>query len=459
MSEDIKKAAGAPEAGPLTSVGIVTNSAIVDVINSPLQGNGNIGLAFKNICSTPGTFPVTGDTGHVTISPQGAVLYWEPGTASGGGGGGTGTVTSIGVQSSTGSITVSPTSPVTTAGTFNINLATQNITAGSYVNPTVTVNNKGIVTNIAASSAAANVTIVDYGYATFTPGAASTFAACPAIMPGAVLLVEPVYSSAFSNTSPCGLGGVTLSTTCGYGTVGSANAGVVAGFSVTPGNGSNALGFFWAVLYNSSVLNAASLGSVGSTIKAISAGSVNVTSPYSPVNVSVPTMTATSAVFLSTAGVTQRAALLSTTAGTGFSITCPNACAVEYLVLDGATTATQSANVTIQTAKTLPFATGTFSPVPASANNTLAFPLLGTNPVSTSYSTLVFGCPLGGSMSTQLGYGYVISQTGAPSSLMPIENYISEFSFASGVAGGGSVPYAIPVLTDLSVVVVTVAAK
>jgi len=67
---------------------------------------------------------------------------------------GTGTVTSVGLTSSAGSIVVNGTSPITTAGTFDIDLSVTGVTAASYGSASAvgafTVDNKGRLT--AASS-------------------------------------------------------------------------------------------------------------------------------------------------------------------------------------------------------------------------------------------------------------------------------------------------------------------
>lgn len=84
--------------------------------------------------------------GNVTIS------------STGGGNGGGGTVTSVGVSSSTLSVT---NSPVVSAGVIGVNLPLQaNISQGSYTNPNVTVDSYGRITNISNGATAGTVTSV-----------------------------------------------------------------------------------------------------------------------------------------------------------------------------------------------------------------------------------------------------------------------------------------------------------
>ena len=88
-----------------------------------------------------------GNTGNITIS------------STGGGNGAGGTVTSIGVVSSTGTLLVTG-SPITSNGVVGINLANTGVLAGNYSYPTVQVDQYGRIVTIANAASVGTVTSV-----------------------------------------------------------------------------------------------------------------------------------------------------------------------------------------------------------------------------------------------------------------------------------------------------------
>jgi hypothetical protein len=90
---------------------------------------------------------LSGTTGNITIS------------ANGGGGGAGGTVTSIAVSTDSSRLTVSG-SPIVSAGTIALDLATSGVTAGAYSQANVTVDAYGRITSIANGTAGGTVTSV-----------------------------------------------------------------------------------------------------------------------------------------------------------------------------------------------------------------------------------------------------------------------------------------------------------
>lgn len=143
---------------------------------------------------------LTGSNGNITI------------TASGGGNGGG--VSSVGVSSST--LTVSNT-PILSAGNIVVNLPTTGITAGQYTNPTVTVDTYGRVTNIANNTVSGTVTSVG-----ITPGTGILVTNSPITTSGNITVTNTGVTriSAGTGIAVSGSNGnVTISTTTSGGTV------------------------------------------------------------------------------------------------------------------------------------------------------------------------------------------------------------------------------------------------
>lgn len=125
---------------------------------------GNTGINVANNTSDTVYITNTGVTSiiagtNVTINQSnGAVTI----SASAGGNGGGGTVSNVGVTSSTLSVS---NSPITTVGNIVLNLPATGVVASQYTNPTLTVDTYGRITNIANNTVSGTVTSVSV-----TPG-------------------------------------------------------------------------------------------------------------------------------------------------------------------------------------------------------------------------------------------------------------------------------------------------
>lgn len=68
-----------------------------------------------------------------------------------------GTVTSVGLTSTAGDIAITGTSPIVGSGTFEVELKTQaSVTAATYSYATITVNSKGVITNVSTGTSPAS---------------------------------------------------------------------------------------------------------------------------------------------------------------------------------------------------------------------------------------------------------------------------------------------------------------
>lgn len=169
----------------LTSV-LITNTGVTNII------------AGTNIV-------VSQANGNVTIS------------ATGGGGGGGGTVTSVGVEPVSSSRMTVTGGPVVSSGTMYVDLAVSGATAGSYVNPNVSVDAYGRVTAIANGSVAGTVTSVG-----LTPGTGVQVSGGPITTNGNITVTNTgvVRINAGQGIAvSSGNGNVTISATSSGGTV------------------------------------------------------------------------------------------------------------------------------------------------------------------------------------------------------------------------------------------------
>ena len=173
--------------------------------------DGGIGIT-TNADANTGTVTITNSgvtsivagTGISINSSNGAVTI----TNTGGNGNGAG-VTSVGVSSST--LTVSN-SPIVSAGNIVLNLSTvSNSLAGTYTYPTVTVDNYGRVTTIANASSVGTVTSVG-----ITPGTGISVTNSPITTSGNITVINTGVTriNAGSGIAVSGANGnVTISTT------------------------------------------------------------------------------------------------------------------------------------------------------------------------------------------------------------------------------------------------------
>jgi len=133
----------------LTSVGIL--SASLTVTNSPLTTDGNITLETAPTGVTTGVYGSNSSIPQITIGPDGRItsaVNLSVGTP----GSGIGTVTSVGLTSSTLSVT---STPITSDGFLAVDLTSSGVIAGTYGNsfniPIVTVNSFGQITSVSTS--------------------------------------------------------------------------------------------------------------------------------------------------------------------------------------------------------------------------------------------------------------------------------------------------------------------
>ncbi len=135
-------------------------------------------------------------------------------TISSTGGGGNGGLSSVGVLSSTLSVS---NSPLVTNGNITLNLPSTGVSPGTYTYPTVTVDNYGRITTIASASAAGTVTSVG-----ITPGFGIQVTGSPVTTSGAMTVLNTGVTrlSAGTGISLSGSNGnVTISSTLSAGTV------------------------------------------------------------------------------------------------------------------------------------------------------------------------------------------------------------------------------------------------
>lgn len=153
---------------------------------------------------------LSGNTGNITISATG--------------GNGNSGVSSVGVDSSTLTVT---NSPIVSSGNITVNLPTTGITAGTYTNPTVTLDTYGRVTSVSNNTVSGTVTSIG-----ITPGTGILVTNSPITSSGNITVTNTGVTriSAGTGISVSGSNGnVTISTT-------NTTNGTVTGVTITSNN-------------------------------------------------------------------------------------------------------------------------------------------------------------------------------------------------------------------------------
>lgn len=182
-------------------------------------GNTGIGVTANANAGTvdilnTGVTSIVAGTGISINSSNGAVTI----TNTGGNGNGSG-VTSVGVTSSTLSIS---NSPIVSAGNIVLNLPTTGITAGTYTNPTVEVDTYGRVTNIANNTVSGTVTSVGV-----TPGTGISVTNSPITSSGNITVTNTGVTRLSQGS------GIILSGSNGDVTISTAPVSAVTGVAIT----------------------------------------------------------------------------------------------------------------------------------------------------------------------------------------------------------------------------------
>lgn len=181
--------------------------------NTGISVTANANAGTVDILNTGVTSIVAG-TGISINSSNGAVTI----TNTGGNGNGSG-VTSVGVTSSTLSVS---NSPIVSAGNIVLNLPTTGITAGTYTNPTVVVDTYGRVTNIANNTVSGTVTSVGV-----TPGTGISVTNSPITSSGNITVTNTGVTRLSQGS------GIILSGSNGDVTISTAPVSAVTGVAIT----------------------------------------------------------------------------------------------------------------------------------------------------------------------------------------------------------------------------------
>jgi len=125
--------------GTVTSVGLTSLNNSIAIQNSPITNSGDIDIGLPLTGVLAGSYV----SASITVDEYGRIISANDG--------GDGTVTSVGLTSTLGTITVTN-SPITSSGDIDIDLPETGVVAGSYVAADITVDVYGRITSAADST-------------------------------------------------------------------------------------------------------------------------------------------------------------------------------------------------------------------------------------------------------------------------------------------------------------------
>lgn len=150
--------------GTVSSISAVAGAGIT-ISGSPITNIGtlNIGLLYPTLIQNTGNVTGTIDVAAGSFSLNAPIA--------------SGTVSSVGISSTGGDLSITS-SPITSSGIIDVELSSQTGVAGTWNLPTITVNSKGIITNVAAGTFSTNQIVGNLSLSNFNDGlnaSATTF--------------------------------------------------------------------------------------------------------------------------------------------------------------------------------------------------------------------------------------------------------------------------------------------